>query len=91
MSSIMDLHPYSRFSLSIDDDLYQQILHKIFDSIDNLSQMIFIYIFLVNFFNINCDSKGWDNAVKKLTIDDKEPLIIKKNAKKLLKQILFQL
>ncbi|RUP06337.1 hypothetical protein BC936DRAFT_140396 [Jimgerdemannia flammicorona] len=49
-SSVMDLRPNSEFSLSLDSELQEKVLHEVFDSIDQLITDE-LHEYLTNFFN----------------------------------------
>nr|CAG8574880.1 1112_t:CDS:10 [Entrophospora candida] len=83
VGSIMDLRPFSKFSLAIDADLHEKILHQVFDSIDVLITDE-LHSFLTDFFNSDHGPEGWDIAVESLHVSNTEHEIIGKT-KKLLK------
>ncbi|CAJ0633015.1 16122_t:CDS:2, partial [Entrophospora sp. SA101] len=86
VGSIMDLCPFSKFSLAIDTDLHEKILHQVFDSIDVLI-IDELHSFLTDFFNSDHGPEGWDIAVESLHVSNTEHEIIGKT-KKLLKPTL---
>ncbi|RIA92094.1 hypothetical protein C1645_765926 [Glomus cerebriforme] len=86
-TTIMDLRPKSKFSLSLDSDLQKKVLHEIFDHIDNKYITNEIHEYLTTFFNEDHSARGWDDAINNAIISDSDSEMIA-NTKKLMKETL---
>jgi hypothetical protein len=86
----MDLRPKSKFSLSLNSDLQKEVLHEIFDNIDNNYITDEIHEYLTMFFNEDHSARGWDDAINNtITSNDDSEIIA--NTKKLMKETLPKL
>ncbi|RIA83470.1 hypothetical protein C1645_833772 [Glomus cerebriforme] len=86
-TTIIDLCPKSEFSLALDSALQMEILHEIFDQIDNEYITDEIHDFLITFFNENQSVGGWDEAINNMTINNDCSKMLG-NTKKLIKETL---
>nr|CAG8630703.1 6091_t:CDS:2 [Entrophospora candida] len=68
--SVMDLQLNSEFSLFLDQELQERILHEVFDTIDNDYVTDEIHNFLTDFFNANHGKEGWCDAIRSIAIDE---------------------
>ncbi|CAI2193086.1 1932_t:CDS:2, partial [Funneliformis geosporum] len=84
---IMDLRPKSKLSLSLNPDLQKEVLHEIFDYIDNNYITNEIHEYLINFFNEDHSARGWDDAINNTIISNTDSDILM-NTKKLIKETL---
>lgn len=87
---IMDLRPKSKLSLSLNPDLQKEVLHEIFDYIDNNYITDEIHEYLTNFFNEDHSARGWDDAINNTIISNTDSDILM-NTKKLMKETLPKL
>ncbi|RGB22996.1 hypothetical protein C1646_729385 [Rhizophagus diaphanus] len=83
----MDLRPKSKLSLSLNPDLQKEVLHEIFDYIDNNYITDEIHEYLTNFFNEDHSARGWDDAINNTIISNTDSDILM-NTKKLMKETL---
>ncbi|CAG8668895.1 16326_t:CDS:2 [Funneliformis mosseae] len=86
-TTIMDLRPKTEFSLALDSKLQMEILHEIFDPIDNGYVTDEIHDFLVIFFNEDQSAGGWAEAIDNMTINNDDSKMLGK-IKKLIKETL---
>ncbi len=89
-TAIMDLRPKPEFSLALDSALQMEILHEIFDQIDNEYITDEIHDFLITFFNEDRSAGGWDEAINDMTINNDCSKMLG-NTKKLIKETLPKL
>ncbi|CAG8663736.1 8963_t:CDS:2, partial [Paraglomus occultum] len=68
----MDLRLYSKLSLSLDQELQDNILHEVFDEIDNDYITNEIHSFLADFFNADHGKQGWCESVRRIVINEKD-------------------
>nr|CAG8664463.1 7666_t:CDS:2 [Entrophospora candida] len=68
--SVMDLQLNSEFSLFLDQELQERILHEVFDTIDNDYVTDEIHNFLTDFFNADHGKEGWCDAIRSIAIDE---------------------
>ncbi|CAG8663941.1 4470_t:CDS:2, partial [Paraglomus occultum] len=85
----MDLQLYSKLSLSLDQELQDNILHEVFDEIDNDYITNEIHSFLTDFFNADHGKQGWCESVRRIVINEKDSELLQ-CAKELLKGTLGQ-
>ncbi|CAG8630988.1 10429_t:CDS:2, partial [Paraglomus occultum] len=71
------LRPQSQFSLLLDSNIQEEILHSVFDPIDKLVSDE-LHEFLVTFFNADYGPQGWNDAVEELPICDSDSEVITK-------------
>ncbi|CAG8714037.1 8352_t:CDS:2, partial [Funneliformis mosseae] len=86
-TTIMDLRPRTEFSLALNSKLQMEILHEIFDPIDNRYVTDEIHDFLVIFFNEDRSAGGWAEAIDDMTINNDDSKMLGKT-KKLIKETL---
>ncbi|RIA91324.1 hypothetical protein C1645_822233 [Glomus cerebriforme] len=65
----IDLRPRSEFSLSLDQNLHDQILHEVFDKIDD--------DYVTDFFNADHGHQEWCEAVQSIVICDEDSELLK--------------
>ncbi|GBB92918.1 hypothetical protein RclHR1_20820001 [Rhizophagus clarus] len=82
-SSIMDLRLGSEFSISLDQNLQDRVLHEVFDEIDDYITDE-VHNYLTDFFNADRGHQGWCEVARSIVIceEDSEQL---KDTKGLLK------
>ncbi|CAG8626110.1 1944_t:CDS:2, partial [Ambispora gerdemannii] len=85
----MDLRLYSKLSLLLDQELQDNILHEVFDEIDNDYITDEIHNFLTDFFNADHGKQGWCESVRRIVINDKDSELLQ-CTKELLKGTLGQ-
>ncbi|CAH1768925.1 2497_t:CDS:2, partial [Entrophospora sp. SA101] len=68
--SVMDLWLNSEFSLFLDQELQERILHEVFDTIDNDYVTDEIHNFFSDFFNADHGKEGWCDAIRSIAIDE---------------------
>ncbi|CAI2181964.1 8823_t:CDS:2 [Funneliformis geosporum] len=66
-SSIMDFHLGSEFSISLDQNLQDRVLHEIFDEIDDYITDE-IHNYLTDFFNTDRRHQGWCEVARSIAI-----------------------
>lgn len=86
----MDLRLRSELSLSLDQELQDDILHEVFDEIDRNYITDEIHNFLTNFFNADHGTKGWCESIRKIVINEKDSELLQRT-KELLKGTLGRL
>lgn len=64
----MDLRLYSELSLSLDQKVQDDILHEVFDGIDNDYITDEIHNFLTDFFNADHGKQGWCESVRRIVV-----------------------
>jgi hypothetical protein len=83
---VMDLRPTSQFSLSLDNDVQEAILHEVFDKIDEFITEE-LHDFLNEFFNTDRGRRTWTDVVENLSCNDSDSDSLRKT-KRLLKMTL---
>ncbi|RHZ86704.1 hypothetical protein Glove_46g199 [Diversispora epigaea] len=72
----MDLRLYSELSLSLDQKVQDDILHEVFDRIDNDYITDEIHNFLTDFFNADHGKQGWCESVRRIGVSEKDPELL---------------
>ena len=75
--TIMDLRLGSELSLSLDQALQDEILHEVFDHMDNAYITDDVHDFLSNFFNTDRSQQAWCDAVRGIIINDADSELVK--------------